>query len=128
MFSPETALDPDLLEFSACGYKEISAEDLIDIIKFVSRNTTQKQIFIDVIKAMTSEQRSNLLRFCSGRTVLPPKSAHFRIEVDFTSSHNVLPTGATCFNRLHLPIYDNFEVAYRLILIAIQYTGSIELS
>jgi hypothetical protein len=77
---------------------------------------------------MTPEQRSNLLIFCSGRTLLPPKSVHSRIEVDFNLSRNCLPSGATCFNRFNLPMYDNFNIVYKMILISIQYTGFIELS
>lgn len=116
-----------ILEYAACGSKDISFEDLNSIVKFNDVPIQQQHYFTEVIRNFTSEQRSKLLKFATGRVRLPPKnSAHICFEVDHSFQFDKMPQSSTCFNQLHLPTYSSYENAYKMISLAIEYSGTFE--
>ena len=73
-----------------------------------------------------------LFKFITTLTRLPTSSGsdkEFVIKIDPLKSENpdqMLPTASTCFNRLHLPLYSNEEIAYEKILYAVQFCQTME--
>lgn len=135
-FAPNyVPIDWATLEFMACGERVITVESLKSFVKFKCQNKEQIEIFWRVIEEMTPNQRTLLLRFATGRTRLPPPSPgnddstrKACLEIDFQpSSKDLLPTSSTCFHQLHLSEYTSFEKAFKLITLAIEYTGTFEL-
>jgi hypothetical protein len=126
---PPAFLTGDMLEFSACGMKEITARALTEAIRFDRVSPEQQRIILAVIERMTPEQRSAFLRFSTGRVRMPAHdNGAMTIRVDYSAGMvNKLPTASTCFNQLHVPIYDDVDTAYRLITVACEFTGTFEL-
>ena len=127
--SPIASLDWPTLEFAACGEREITFEALRKVTSFEGVDKKQEDIFIKVIETLTSEQRSLLLRFATGRIRLPPNSEGDEsfLKIDSTGGIDIMPTASTCFHQMHLPTYTSFEKALKLITLAIEYTGTMEL-
>ena len=127
-FKPPVFITAEMLEILACGNKEISAEDLLKIIRFDGFPNDQIDIFKSVVSALTSKQRSALLKFITGRVRLPKQVTHeTEIKADYSPrQRDVLPTATTCFNQLHVPFYSSYEKALRLITIAIEFTCTFE--
>ena len=126
--NPVQSLDWQTLEYAACGEREITYEALRKVTSFEGVEKKQEGIFLKVIETLTSEQRSLLLRFATGRIRLPPNAEQGKfLRVDSTGGVDILPTASTCFHQLHMPTYTSFEKAFKLITIAIEYTGTMEL-
>lgn len=124
-----SSLDPDTLEFSACGDPECSYEELAKIVKFEGISDDQQTIFLQVIQKFTPEQRAALIKFTTGRARLPPSSSsnQFKFRVDSNRAMiDKLPTSSTCFHVLHMPRYTSFENAYKMIAVAVENTESFE--
>ena len=119
---------PRLLEFSVCGTQKISYDTLTKMIKFDGVKFAQRKIFLDVIKAFTSEERSKLLKFVTGRVRLPIiLTSDFLFTVDYLYGDNDgLPKASACLRQFHLPSYSNFETAYKMIKVAIEFAGTFE--
>jgi len=115
-FKPPSFVTGSLLEFAACGVKEISLSDLKDVILFSDITQNQKNQFMEVLEMFTPEQRSKFLKFSTGRIRLPSKNIKsFHVTVDGNSSKDRLPTSSTCFNQFHMPCYSSSEKAYQMI-------------
>jgi len=128
-FKPPSYITAELLEFNASGSKEISSEQLKKAISFDNVPKNHKDQFLRVVDALTAEQRSQLLRFTTGRVKFPINydPNEIFIKVDFSNSQtDKLPTASTCFNQFHLPNYSSFTVAKLMISKAIEYTGTFE--
>jgi len=126
-FAPSSKVDSYTLEYAVCGENEISFEAMKKTTSFEGINADQQDILLRVIEALTSHQRSLLLKFSSGRLRLPPVTDSSYLKIDNGNGTDVLPTASTCFHQLHVPTFTSFEKAYKLIVIAIEYTGSFEL-
>ena len=126
---PVATLDWMTLEYAACGEREISFEALKAVTQFEGVPKNQQEIFLRVCEALTSEQRSLLLRFSTGRIRLPPnpQEGEVFLKVDFSDGKDKMPTASTCFHQLHMPSYSSYEKALKLITVAIEFTGSMEL-
>ena len=128
-FSPPPNFDWQSLEYAACGEKEISIDAMKEITRFDSSiGTPEQDLFWRVFDSFNFSERSLLLKFITGRVNLPTNHLDFIILIDSTGSVDTLPTASTCFHTLHYPNYTSFETAYRLMKIAIEYTGTIDLS
>lgn len=127
-FKPPSFTTGEMLEFSACGNKEITYEAMKKIIRFESVSSDQQEYFLRVLQAMTSEQRSELLKFSTGRVRLPAQSSgEMTLHVDRANGvRDRLPTASTCFNQFHMPQYSSFDKALKMITVAIEYTGTFE--
>ncbi|OHS99808.1 hypothetical protein TRFO_33687 [Tritrichomonas foetus] len=122
-------LDWETLEFAACGEKEVSIDVLKRITVFYDVPDDQQKMFWDVIEKLTSEQRSLLLKFATGRVRFPSNVSnnHF-MKIDFSIGEiDKMPTATTCFNQLHLPKYTSFDTMFSLVSLAIEYTGTFEM-
>jgi len=131
--SPPQFIDKRVLEIAACGQTQVSAESLISIIRWDgSISQQERENFANVIREMTSEQRALLVKFASGRSRPPPQLLSgngFFLKVDrLSGSMNLMPTASTCFNTIHMPEYTNYEKMKQLIIVAIEFAGSFELS
>jgi hypothetical protein len=128
-FKPPAFITGDMIEHSACGSKEITFRALKDVIRFETISPEQQQIFLNVIENFTSEERSMLLKFATGRIRLPPSHAspQFVIKVDKDGGYrDRMPTSSTCFSQLHIPVYSSLAKATQLIRVAIEFTGTFE--
>lgn len=127
-FTPPVYVTGKIIEYAACGSKEITYEALKNVIKFNNVTSDQIEMFQRVIKKFSSEERSELLKFTTGRIRLPtqidPTDSIFKVDHDTT--RDKLPKATTCFNQFHLPTYSSFEVAYKMIKTAIEFTGTFE--
>lgn len=126
---PLISLDWSTLEYAACGEREITFDALRKVTQFEGVETRQQDIFLKVVETMTSEQRSLLLKFSTGRIRLPPnfKDNEKFLRVDRAEGIDKMPTSSTCFHQFHMPRYSSFHKAFKLITLAIEYTGSFEL-
>lgn len=140
---PPKYLDWQTLEYAACGEKEIPISSLKKLVTFVEVPDDQQEIFWDVLEHFTVEQRSLLLKFSTGRIKLPNQLTNSTSSSSTSGNDNAqesfltvefifgevdkMPTASTCFNQLHIPRYTSFEKAYRLISLAIEYTGTFEI-
>ena len=126
-FRPPAFTTGKMIEFAACGTKELSFEALQKVIRFEDVDPHQIAMFTRVLEAFTSEQRSQFLKFSTGRVRLPPQDAGFYVRVDSPQTgRDRLPTASTCFNQFHLPTYSSFDKAFQMIGVAISYTGTFE--
>jgi hypothetical protein len=96
----------DMIEHAACWSKEITARALRDVMRFENIPADQQQMFVTVVESFTSDERSMLLKFATGRIRLPPShaGAQFLIRIDKEGGYrDRMPTSSTCFNQRHLP-------------------------
>jgi hypothetical protein len=127
--APPSYIDWTTLEYAACGDKGVPIELLRKSIAFFEVPEDQQAIFWSVVDHFSHEQRSLLLKFITGRPRLPvyPYDGPL-VKIDFTfGDTDRMPTASTCFGRLHLPRYTSVEKARKLILLAIEYTGTFEM-
>jgi hypothetical protein len=127
--SPPKYIDWATLEYAACGERGISVESLKKVTTFIEVPEDQQQVFWSVVEHLSNDQRSLLLKFVTVRPRLPVYLTNESfLKVDFTFGEtDRMPTASTCFGRLHLPRYTTLEKARRLILLAIEYTGTFEM-
>ncbi|OHS97883.1 hypothetical protein TRFO_35816 [Tritrichomonas foetus] len=127
--NPPKYLDWQTLEFAACGEKDVPVDALQKLVIFFEVPRDQQDIFWRVLKHFTSAQRSLFLKFSTGRVRIPAQNITSPfLTIDFSHSDvDKMPTASTCFNQLHLPRYTSFEKAYKLISLAIEYTGTFEI-
>jgi hypothetical protein len=88
------------------------------------------QLLWAVIEKMTNDQRSLFLRFVTTMTRLPIRATDgFRIDIQRVDSQNPdkeFIHSSTCFNRLYLPTYTSFPVAWEMITTAIASAPTME--
>ncbi|KAH0790164.1 hypothetical protein GPJ56_005900 [Histomonas meleagridis] len=130
-FETPAFITGDLLELCACGSNQITAEKLKQVIVYNGVPQNMKNIMNFVIDHLTSEERSKLIKFSTGRTRLPPDfgNSHFYLNIDYDGSSSRvdnLPTASTCFNQLHIPSYTSNQKALAMIKVAIEFTGTFE--
>jgi hypothetical protein len=127
---PPKFLDWPVLEYGACGEKEVPTEALKKVTTFQEGfPDDQRNIFWNVVQTFSNTQRSLLLKFATGRSRLPVgvrKGAILRIDF-LLGECDRMPTASTCFAKLHLPRYSSMERARKLISLAIEYTGTFEM-
>jgi hypothetical protein len=126
---PPSYLDWTTLEYAACGERGVPVAMLRKMTTFFEVPDDQQAIFWNVVEHFTHEQRSLLLKFVTGRPRLPVYPIEGPLlKVDFTFGDNDrMPTASTCFGRLHLPRYSSVEKARKLIMLAVEETGTFEM-
>jgi hypothetical protein len=126
-FAPIKGLDWRILEFSACGEKDIDLE----LLKQVTRsyfNPVKVELFWKSVEALTPDERAGLLKFATGRTKLPPKIGHGQVylRIDDSEMVDVLPGASTYSHELDWPSYTSYTKALHMLRVAISYTGTFE--
>ena len=118
-------VDGRLLQYLTCGTKEFSANQFKAVLYFEGITSVQKNYLLRVIDEFTPEQRSDLLKFTTGRVRLPTDS-DFVIRVNSAGNKDCLPHAGTCYNQLLLPNYSSYEIAFQMIKVAVELTGTFE--
>jgi hypothetical protein len=123
-------VDWRLLEYMACGEKDVDVARMKAVTEFDSRGR-QMELFWRIVEELTSEERCLLIKFATARSRLPPETAanrgHTFFRVDQMGGTDLLPTSSTCFHQLHMPTYSSFPIALRCFRAAITMSGTFEM-
>jgi hypothetical protein len=119
------------LSRAAQGDPVLSVRDLMECAEYEPGTSVEDcAVFWQVVEKMTNQQRSLLLRFVTTMTRLPLSgSGEFKFRIAVVNQPNadkVFIRAGTCFNRLWLPRYSCFEVAWERINTAIVCTPTME--
>merc|ERR1711871_1662905 len=116
-----------------CGSPTINLADLKKHTTYSGFNGPDDptiKIFWKVLEEFTNDQRSRFIEFAWGRSRLPRPGTWVK-PLGLTrlgSDPKQLPIAHTCFFNIELPPYDDFEIALKLIKVAVEYgTGSMML-
>eukprot|EP00003_Mantamonas_plastica_P022547 TRINITY_DN3860_c0_g1_i1.p1 TRINITY_DN3860_c0_g1~~TRINITY_DN3860_c0_g1_i1.p1 ORF type:complete len:311 (-),score=114.71 TRINITY_DN3860_c0_g1_i1:941-1873(-) len=112
----------------------IDVEDMRNHVQYAngySRSDTVIEMFWDVVQDMSAEERQALLKFITS-VPRPPllgfKDMHPPICVTKSNEEHRLPSAATCFNKLTLPPYADYDTMKKMLLLAISEGTTFELS
>lgn len=120
------------LELLIGGISEIDVDDWKKHTDYrgYTENDEVIQWFWKCVRSWDSEQKSRLLQFTTGTSRIPVNGfkdlqgsdgpRRFTIEKSGESEH--LPKSHTCFNRVDLPPYKNFEALQQKLLMAVEET------
>lgn len=126
-----TILDLSEFEFFLCGDSNIDVEDWRKNTIYKGNFSEKSQViqwFWKILSEMSIEQKSEFLKFCTGSSRIPVegfkglmsntgKVCKFCIEPkDFISKNSAFIIAHTCFNRIELPLYPNYEMMKENIL------------
>ena len=121
---PQTVLDfcswQDV-ESWVCGVQEISVAALQATATYhlpLQHGHRLVTMFWEVVGSMSNADRSQLLRFISGRICPPVFLNLFRAE-ECLHEDDQLPTSHTCFYQLELPAYSSADIMRKKLLYAI---------
>ncbi|EAY14912.1 hypothetical protein TVAG_380220 [Trichomonas vaginalis G3] len=122
-------LSPDQLKYIFCGPDEISAAQFISLLRYLTvADSASKEYFEWSILMMTSEERSMLLKFITGRVSIPVSGSgsNFAINVHLVKLQKTkppysLPTAATCSSTITVPAYPSNEIMLECLRKALRY-------
>ncbi|XP_065547346.1 E3 ubiquitin-protein ligase Itchy homolog isoform X2 [Lathamus discolor] len=124
--------DAKELEVLLCGMQEIDLNDWQrhTIYRHYTRTSRQIVWFWQFVKEIDNEKRMRLLQFVTGTCRLPVggfadlmgSNGPQKFCVEKVGKENWLPRSHTCFNRLDLPPYKNYEQLKEKLLFAIEET------
>ena len=104
------------MEEKVCGNPEVSVQALKKHAIYdsdTSATDARVQTMWSALERFTNEERSQFLRFITGRRRLPCS-----VFVQTMRQSNCLPRAATCSNALYLPEYSSVDMAYKKLLYA----------
>ena len=130
-------LSADELERRVCGDAEVSCDELKAVVNYGSPYDadypTIKYMW-EALACFSPNERSDFLRFCTGRGRLP--SGNFTLNIDHTSRRRRswdgedttvnLPRSSTCSNALYLPEYESLEECAKMLKVAIDNCREID--
>jgi E3 ubiquitin-protein ligase HERC1 len=105
-------------EFSlaVCGKPEISIEEWTAQTSFENSGPNHSNaLWWEVMQSFSHEQRSQVLKFVTGRSRLP-----VAFKVEWQPDSDRLPRAATCFQKIYLPRYPSFAKMRERMIVAIQ--------
>ncbi|KAM6298704.1 E3 ubiquitin-protein ligase Itchy homolog [Aegotheles albertisi] len=124
--------DAKELEVLLCGMQEIDLNDWQrhTIYRHYTRTSRQIVWFWQLVKEIDNEKRMRLLQFVTGTCRLPVggfadlmgSNGPQKFCIEKVGKENWLPRSHTCFNRLDLPPYKNYEQLKEKLLFAIEET------
>uniref|UniRef100_A0A8C3V8U4 E3 ubiquitin-protein ligase n=1 Tax=Catharus ustulatus TaxID=91951 RepID=A0A8C3V8U4_CATUS len=124
--------DAKELEVLLCGMQEIDLNDWQrhTIYRHYTRTSRQIVWFWQFVKEIDNEKRMRLLQFVTGTCRLPVggfadlmgSNGPQKFCIEKVGKENWLPRSHTCFNRLDLPPYKNYEQLKEKLLFAIEET------
>ncbi|XP_068889916.1 E3 ubiquitin-protein ligase Itchy homolog isoform X2 [Aphelocoma coerulescens] len=124
--------DAKELEVLLCGMQEIDLNDWQrhTIYRHYTRTSRQIMWFWQFVKEIDNEKRMRLLQFVTGTCRLPVggfadlmgSNGPQKFCIEKVGKENWLPRSHTCFNRLDLPPYKNYEQLKEKLLFAIEET------
>jgi hypothetical protein len=133
-FKRQPVMNGGLLSRMAQGFGIIAMHELQAITVYKDYSGPYDpyvQRFWRTVAKMRQEELKLLLKFITTLTRIPNQSLHpeFRLEIDrlvVKVPDEVLPTAATCYNRLHLPMYSNDETCDEKVFYAIRFCQTME--
>ena len=120
------------MDLRATGSKTIDMDALKKITNYdtCSEDHAVVKMFWKIFETLSTEERSQYLKFVWGRSRLPMNldnlSRKHTIEYFKSRAKDSLPIAHTCFFRVDFPNYSSIEVFKRRLLYAIQYCGDID--
>ncbi|KAF7283441.1 hypothetical protein GWI33_000526 [Rhynchophorus ferrugineus] len=122
------------LELLLCGMQEIDVEDWQKhtIYRHYTRNSKPVVWFWQFVKQSDNEKRARLLQFVTGTCRVPVggfaelmgSNGPQRFCIEKVGKESWLPRSHTCFNRLDLPPYKNYEQLVEKLTYAIEETDT----
>ncbi|KAG1715721.1 hypothetical protein ID866_1437 [Astraeus odoratus] len=127
-----TVFDERELEFLVGGVPEIDTDDWISYTDYRGYDKSDKVIewFWQVVRSWPPERKSRLLQFVTGTSRVPVNGfkdlqgsdGPRRFTIDKSGDPSQLPRSHTCFNRIELPPYEDYESLEKKLLFAIEET------
>ncbi|CAF0857734.1 unnamed protein product [Brachionus calyciflorus] len=122
------------LELVLCGTVEIDINDWKKNTDYRSGYNSTHQIvlwFWQAVDKFDNEQKLKLLQFVTGTSSIPYEgfaalrgsNGPRKFCIERWGTPDALPRAHTCFNRLDLPPYQNFETLFEKLLLAIEETS-----
>lgn len=120
------------LELLIGGMSEIDTDDWIQYTDYRGYEKTDKVIewFWQCIRSWPPERKSRLLQFATGTSRVPVNGfkdlqgsdGPRRFTIDKSGDPSQLPRSHTCFNRIELPPYEDYESLEKKLTYAIEET------
>ncbi|KAE9027054.1 hypothetical protein PF011_g2235 [Phytophthora fragariae] len=129
---------PRELEVLICGRREVDVDLLRQCTEYsegADEAMPHVQHFWEVLREMTSEERTSFLRFVWARSRMPNSAKDFPMNFKLQAAHDpgamgqpdlYLPHAQTCFFALRLPAYTSKEVLRTKLLYAIQNSPNMD--
>jgi hypothetical protein len=129
---------PRELEVLICGRREVDVDLLRQCTEYsegADEAMPHVQHFWEVLREMTSEERTSFLRFVWARSRMPNSAKDFPMNFKLQAAHDpgavgqpdlYLPHAQTCFFALRLPSYTSKEVLRAKLLYAIQNSPNMD--
>ncbi|UIZ29691.1 hypothetical protein KXD40_002911 [Peronospora effusa] len=129
---------PRELEVLICGRREVDVDLLQQCTEYsegADETMPHVQHFWEVLREMTSEERTSFLRFVWARSRMPNSAKDFPMNFKLQAAHDpgavghpdqYLPHAQTCFFALRLPTYTSKEVLRTKLLYAIQNSPNMD--
>ncbi|KAG2133811.1 uncharacterized protein EDB93DRAFT_1173568 [Suillus bovinus] len=124
--------DEQELELLIGGISEIDTDDWIQYTDYRGYEKTDKVIewFWQCIRSWPPERKSRLLQFATGTSRVPingfkdlqGSDGPRRFTIDKSGDPSQLPRSHTCFNRIELPPYQDYESLEKKLTYAIEET------
>ena len=127
-FRPPPYVTPELLEFLACGERQVDLRQLRSVTQFVGVPKNEITQFWAALGRMNNEQRRNFLQFATGNMCIPQNAGASFLSIVHVDApvDSKLPSSSTCFYRVHLPSYSSVEKTYKAIMMGVEYSGTFE--
>ena len=113
-----------------CGNSDINVELLQKIVEYEGYNENDETInmFWNVLREMTSDDRKSFLQFVWARSRLPLRESDFEAPFKILKKNRSeeLPSASTCFFSLSLPDYRNEEILRKKLMFAINNVTTME--
>ncbi|EJD05942.1 HECT-domain-containing protein [Fomitiporia mediterranea MF3/22] len=120
------------LELLIGGMSEIDVDDWNKFTDYrgYEVNDTVIQWFWKIVRAWPPEKKSRLLQFATGTSRIPVNGfkdlqgsdGPRRFTIEKSGDPSQLPKSHTCFNRIDLPPYTNYEVMEQKLTLAVEET------
>ncbi|KAK1945479.1 E3 ubiquitin-protein ligase HERC2 [Phytophthora citrophthora] len=129
---------PRELEVLICGRREVDVDLLHQCTEYsegADEAMPHVQHFWEVLREMTSEERTSFLRFVWARSRMPNSAKDFPMNFKLQTAQDpgassqpdlYLPHAQTCFFALRLPAYTSKEVLRTKLLYAIQNSPNMD--
>lgn len=129
---------PRELEVLICGHREVDVDLLRQCTEYsegCEESMAHVEHFWEVLKEMSSEDRTLFLRFVWARSRMPNSAKDFPMNFKIQSAHDpgarvdpdtYLPHAQTCFFALRLPTYSSKEILRAKLLYAIQNSPNMD--
>ncbi|GAB9470558.1 Hect e3 ubiquitin ligase [Globisporangium polare] len=129
---------PRELEVLICGRGEVDVDLLRQCTEYsegCEESMPHVAHFWEVLKEMSSEDRTSFLRFVWARSRMPNSAKDFPMNFKLQSAHDpgarvnpdsYLPHAQTCFFALRLPTYSSKEILRAKLLYAIQNSPNMD--